>query len=221
MVSRRRFCVLLAGVAAQLVDCCKNAFATPAKLASSDPTNDDSWSFLSPPDSARPYVLWMWMGCNVSKPGITKDLQAMKDAGLGRATIFSLADSTIPWAAAIGKSPTSEIVAFTDPWWEMVRHAASEAQRLGLELILHNCAGYESSGGPWITPELSMQEVVWSKTDVRGNTHFKGLLKKPTVDLHPHAQFPQVYMPDLGRVDIPIVKARETYYKIMMDRSTL
>ena len=44
----------------------------------------------------------------------------------------------------------------------MIRHAAVEARRLGLELILHNGKGYESSGDHVITPELSMQEVVWS-----------------------------------------------------------
>ncbi len=58
-----------------------------------------------------------------------------------------------------------------------------------------------------------MQEVVWSKTQVHGGTRFQGLLERAAVDPHPHAQFPQVYMPALGRVDIPIVKARETYYR--------
>ena len=71
----------------------------------------------------------------------------MKDAGIGGATIFSLADTVTPWAGVILKSPTPEIVTFTEPWWAMVRHAATECRRLGLELILHNCAGYESSGG--------------------------------------------------------------------------
>src|ERR1700674_4176087 len=212
MVSRRRFCVFLAGAATQFYGAARVGVRGSAP-AFSDSDHEENWSFASPQDSARPYVLWMWMGCNISELGITKDLEAMKDAGLGGATIFSLSDSTIPWAGVIGKSPTPQIIAFTEPWWKMVRHAASEARRLGLELILHNCAGYESSGGPWITPELSMQEVVWSKTQVPGGTHFEGLLRRAAVDPHPHAQFPQVYMPALGRVDIPVVAARETYYR--------
>jgi hypothetical protein len=127
-----------------------------------EPISDLAKAFLNPPDSTRPYVLWMWMGSNISKEGITLDLEAMKEAGIGGATIFSLADTLTPWAGVIQKSPTPEVVTYTEPWWRMVRHAASECRRLGLELILHNCAGYESSGGPWITPELSMQEVIWS-----------------------------------------------------------
>ncbi len=123
MLSRRRFCVLLAGTAATLRQF-TGGTALPAKQMFSDANHGENWSFARPRDSARPYVLWMWMGCNISQPGITKDLEAMMDAGIGGATIFSLSDSTIPWAGVIGKSPTPEIVAFT-PWWKMVRHAAS------------------------------------------------------------------------------------------------
>ena len=47
----------------------------------------------------------------------------MKDAGIGGATIMSLADTLIPWAGVIGKSPTPQIVTWTEPWWVMVRHA--------------------------------------------------------------------------------------------------
>ena len=153
------------------------------------------------------------MGSNISRSGITRDLEAMKEGGIGGATIFSLADSTTPWAGAILKSPTPEVVSFTDPWWQLVRHAAEECRRLGLELILHNCAGYESSGGPWITPELSMQEVISSERSVSGGARFSGTLAQPVVDLHPHALFPDVYIPSLGRVDKPIVEARKTYYR--------
>ena len=202
-ISRRGFCVLLGASASYLAN---PALALPA-------IDERDWSFVNPPESARPYVLWMWMGCNISATGITKDLEAMKSAGIGGATIFSLADTTIPWAGVIAKSPTPEIVTFTEPWWKLVRHAAEEAHRLGLELILHNCAGYESSGGPWITPELSLQEVKWSTTPVKGGEHFAAALPRPKVDPHPHANFPQIFMEELGRVDIPTVPARNEYFK--------
>ena len=42
-----------------------------------DPIN----TFVTPPESAQP-VLWMWMGPNISKDGITKDLEALKKQGL-------------------------------------------------------------------------------------------------------------------------------------------
>lgn len=153
------------------------------------------------------------MGHNVSAAGITRDLEAMRDAGIGGATIFSLSDTTMPWACSILKSPTPEIVTFTEPWWALVRHAASECERLGLELILHNCAGYEASGGTWITPELSMQEVVWSEHPLRGGQQFRGKLERAKVDPHPHANFPRCFIPSEGKIDVPIVEARKNYYR--------
>ncbi len=216
MISRRTFCILLAGSGASL-SVNGTAGINPHSHSAGDgasPTDSSKpWSFAAPPDSARPYVLWMWMGSNISQTGITRDLESMKEAGIGGATIFSLADTTTPWAGMILKSPTPEIVAFTPPWWAMVRHAASEARRLGMDLILHNCAGYESSGGPWITPELAMQEVIWSEHRVGGSTRFRGTLTQATVDLHPHAQFPDVYIPSLGKVAKPIVEGRRTHYR--------
>lgn len=50
----------------------------------------------------------------------------------------------------------------------MLKHAAAECERLGLSFGVHNCDGWSSSGGPWITPEQSMKMVVWSETIISG-----------------------------------------------------
>ena len=168
--------------------------------------------FRSPPAAARPEVLWMWMGGNVSSNGITRDLEALHDAGFGGAMIFSLADSCTPWAGVISNCPTPEIVTFTDPWWKLVRHAAAESRRLGLDFGVHNCAGYESSGGPWITPELSMQEIVWSETRVSGATNFSATLAQAKPDLRAVQPYP-VHNPITGKLEKPKVPARREFYR--------
>ena len=216
MLSRRTFCVLLAGATQQMAGhplTAQSFFPSASGLEGTSAERSIEGRFPDPPASARPYVLWMWMGQNISAAGITRDLEAMHEAGIGGATIFSLSDTVIPWAGHILKSPTPEVISFTEPWWKLVRHAANECHRLGLELILHNCAGYESSGGTWITPELSMQEVVWSEQRVTGGTRFKGTLKQAEVDPHPHAQFPDCYIPSEDKVGVPIVEARRTFYR--------
>ena len=43
--------------------------------SASNKQNDPAQDFINPPESAKPGVLWMWMGCNISKAGITKDLE--------------------------------------------------------------------------------------------------------------------------------------------------
>jgi hypothetical protein len=39
---------------------------------------DLAGQFASPPASARPWVYWFWNNGNVTKAGITADLEAMK-----------------------------------------------------------------------------------------------------------------------------------------------
>ena len=174
--------------------------------------SDPATVFLHPPEAAKPGVLWMWMGCNLSKTGITRDLEALKQEGFNRTTMFSLADITTPWASEIGKSPTPEIIAWTEPWWKLVRYAAEESKRLGMDFGMFNGPGYEASGGVWITPELSMQEICWSQKEVTGSTKISVELQKPEVDARGHTPYP-VFNEETGLVEIPEIAARKTYYK--------
>ena len=50
-----------------------------------DKTSSDSLKsgFQNPPQSARPRVWWHWMNGNITKEGITRDLQWMKRVGIG------------------------------------------------------------------------------------------------------------------------------------------
>ncbi|MBS1713035.1 MAG: hypothetical protein JST30_01725 [Armatimonadetes bacterium] len=125
--------------------------------------------FKNPPDSAKPHTWWHWMNGNVSKAGITADLEAMKRIGLGGAQIFNV-DCDIPE----GRTPF-----MSAQWKEAVAHAFREAKRLGIEICVHNCAGWSSSGGPWVTPEHAMQILTWSETPVTGPSRFEGRLPQP------------------------------------------
>ena len=44
--------------------------------------------FLNPPHDAKPQTWWHWMNGNVTKEGITADLEAMAEIGIGGAQIF-------------------------------------------------------------------------------------------------------------------------------------
>lgn len=118
--------------------------------------------FLSPSDEAKPWTFWYWMYGAVSKEGITADLEAMKRAGLGGTYLMPI-KGIHEGAQYDGKAQQ-----LTPEWWEMVRFSMEEADRLGLKLGMHICDGFALAGGPWITPEESMQKVVWSDTIVNG-----------------------------------------------------
>src|SRR5882757_1946665 len=58
---------------------CGDARAQVSANALKDVTREDIGQlFLHPPESAKPGMLWMWMGSNISREGITKDLEALK-----------------------------------------------------------------------------------------------------------------------------------------------
>lgn len=118
--------------------------------------------FLNPPEEAKPWTFWYWMYGAVSREGITADLQAMAQAGLGGAYLMPIR------GVEEGKQYNGTVQQLTPEWWEMVDFSMQEADRLGLKLGMHICDGFALAGGPWITPQESMQKVVWSDTIVKG-----------------------------------------------------
>jgi len=131
--------------------------------------NNLELQFKNPPQSAKPYVWWHWMGSNFSKSGITKDLEAMKASGIGGATIFNLSSAVQESQAPTLNNPWPEQTYRSSAYWDALKFAASEAKRLGLELGLHNTVGYSTTGGSWVSQEQSMQHLVWSDTIITGN----------------------------------------------------
>ncbi|MGI8908474.1 MAG: glycosyl hydrolase [Candidatus Sumerlaeaceae bacterium] len=125
--------------------------------------------FRNPPASAKPHTWWHWMDGNVTSEGITADLNAMKDVGIGGAQMFHVSQNI----------PAGPVGYMSAKWQEMVLHALKEAERTGIEICLHNCAGWSSSGGPWITPEHAMQVIAWSQKPVRGPAHVSEILPEP------------------------------------------
>ncbi|WP_158994590.1 glycosyl hydrolase [Mucilaginibacter sp. L196] len=123
---------------------------------------DDAPAFLfaNPPDSARPWVFYMWMNGNITKEGITLDLEAMKRMNIGGFVNFN---------SAVG-IPRGPVDYAGSVWADAVVHTASECNRLGIDMFMHNSPGYSGCGGPWITPEYSMQELVWTEALVNNTT---------------------------------------------------
>jgi hypothetical protein len=168
--------------------------------------------FLNPPESAKPGVMWMWMGCNISADEITRDLEALHDAGFGRVLMFNVADVTTPWPGKIYNSPTPEIIAWTEPWWKLVCHAVKESKRLGIDFGMFNGPGYSTTGGPWISAEMSMQEVCFSQLAVTGGRHVNVALDQPLVDARSNTRWLS-FNPETGKVEKPEIPERKTYYR--------
>lgn len=140
--------------------------------------------FQQPTMDYRPYVWWHWMGSNFSKSGITKDLEAMKEAGIGGATIFNLTSAVQESQVPIENNPWPEQTYRSEAYWEALKYAASEAKRLGLKLGMQNTPGYSTTGGPWITEERGMQTLVYSRTEIKGSQQVELFLEKPELPIY-------------------------------------
>ncbi len=125
--------------------------------------------FAAPPDTARPWVYWFFMDGNLTREGITADLEAMKKAGIGGAIYMEV---------GVGVEP-GPVEFMSAEWQELLGHAFSEADRLGIQISLAAGPGWCGTGGPWVKPEQSMQHLVSSAENVSGPAKYDGVLPRP------------------------------------------
>lgn len=155
--------------------------------------------FAAPPDEARPWVYWFWLNGNITREGITADLEAMKRAGIGGVLIMEVDQGT----------PAGPVSFAGSRWRELFRHVLEEADRLGLQVNMNNDAGWCGSGGPWIKPEQSMQRVVWTETEVRGPGRVEAALARPEAAAGFYRDIAVVAFPSpAGRARIPNVAVK-------------
>ncbi len=124
--------------------------------------------FAQPPQDFGPRCYWYWQNGNISKEGITKDLEAMKRVGIVQ-----------PY---IGVINGGAVKALSDEWWGMMVHAIREASRLGMHIGVFNCPGWSQSGGPWVQASQSMRYMVPLEIRVKGPQFFSGKIEPEMKD---------------------------------------
>jgi hypothetical protein len=158
-------------------------------------------TFMQPPHDARPQVIWFWINGHISKEGITLDLEAMKQIGIGGVFNFD-ADQGIP---------KGQVTYLSAEWLELKKHAVAEAARIGLDFTIHNSPGWSASGGPWITPELAMQQITWSETFVEGGKEISIELQQPVSRLNYYKDIAVLAFPSLqGEAPLPMLLSKAT-----------
>ena len=129
-------------------------------------------TFQSPPAAARPWAYWWWLNSNVTREGITRDLEAMHRQGIQGVMVFNAGGGEMP------QGPK-----FLSPEWNaLFKFALSEASRLGMEVSVNLCDGW-CAGGPWIPAEAANKKLTWSESQVDGPRAVSQVLPQPpTVD---------------------------------------
>jgi len=115
--------------------------------------------FQNPPASVQAWCFWWWLNGLASKEGITRDFEEMKKQGISGALLFD-AESGGP---GVPHGPV-----FMGPEWrELFKFAVSEADRLGITLTANVCRTW-NAGGPWVTPEHGIKQIVHSESKIKG-----------------------------------------------------
>ncbi len=148
--------------------------------------NYDKESFAAPSKVYYPETWFHYIGGNVSKDGITRDLEAIAQSGISGIQLFH-GQFGGPWP---GVEP--QITSLSANWDDAVRHTAEECKRLGIRFTMQNCPGWATSGGPWIEPSNSMRDLAWSRTDIAGGFEINTTLPIPQPSNEPWRDYRDV-----------------------------
>jgi len=121
--------------------------------------------FASPSKQYRPETWFHLNGNNITKEGLTLDLEAIKYAGLQGIQLFNKNGRPYP--------DVDPIKILSPEWEEMIRHASDECKRLGLKFTMQNCPGWSMTGGPWVPVEEAQRELVETIYHVQGGKLFE------------------------------------------------
>lgn len=144
--------------------------------------------FLHPPDWARPGVYWYFMDGNLSKEGMTKDLESMVKSGIGYVVFLEV---------NVGV-PRGEVDYLSEQWLGLFAHAEKECRRLNIGMTLGIGPGWSGSGGPWVKPDESMQHIVSSSVYLSGGKGIQEILLPVPLPKKPY--FGEgVFTPDLRK----------------------
>lgn len=130
------------------------------------PASDLDERFRNPTEDTKPWCYWYWLNGNVSKEGITKDLEAMAHVGIKLAMIGNISGQG---------GENGPVKMFSPEWYDLTHHAFQEANRVSVDLMMFNGPGWSQSGGPWIKPEQSMRRVAWSEFPAQGGAFSKNV----------------------------------------------
>ena len=188
-------------MAAGLVILATAGAASAAEVSAPHESLSLEQGFVQPPDSARPWVYWFWLNGNITREGITADLESMRRVGVGGVLIMEVDQG----------APLGPVDFMSERWRTLFKHVVAEAGRLGLEVNMNNDAGWNGSGGPWVKPEQSMQKVVVSETGVTGPKTFAASLPHPETVAGFYRDIAVLAFPTPGNYRIADVAAKAAF----------
>ena len=150
--------------------------------------------FRTPPVESQIGTWWHWMNGHVTREGITRDLESMHAQGIQHVTVLNVyrpfgqeyknvKHLVAPENMREVEEPWVSVKFASKEWYDLFRFAVEEADRLGMYVGAANCDGWSESGGPWIKPDQSMKEYVWTTTTFEGGKMIYLQLEQPKANV--------------------------------------
>ena len=122
--------------------------------------------FKNPPTQARPFVRWWWNGNCVNEKEILRELDVMKNAGIGGIEINPIA---MPEDAV--KTSAKALIWGSPEWSRMVKVAADGARDRGMITDIIIGTGWPF-GGRFLKPEEQIKGVILNTIKLEGPSVF-------------------------------------------------
>lgn len=129
-------------------------------------------AFADPPMEARPGALWCWLNGYVDRERITREMEEAKALGMRGFEIWDI-------GVLIGKEFVPHGPGFLgEESLKSIKHAMTEAKRLGLELNMIAASSW-NAGGAWVKKSHGSKCIASSSVDVTGPKKFDQVLPLP------------------------------------------
>lgn len=113
-------------------------------------------------NEAKPWTRWWWMGSDVDSAGLTYNLEAMAQAGIGGVEITPIYGV---------KGREDHYIDYLSPeWMRMLSFTESEANRLGMGVDMNMGTGWPF-GGPEISIEDAATKAIFQEYTLKGGSN--------------------------------------------------
>jgi hypothetical protein len=162
MESKKRFLLILVAAGALMVGCGKDTAVVQDELYE---------VFCRPPAQARPFVRWWWNGSCITEKEILRELDLMKDAGIGGVEI-----NVIAMPAGSTKTQDKALTWLSPQWNHIVKFTVDAARQRGILTDIIVGSGWPF-GGKFLESGETIQGVALNKKELQGPGVFNGDIK--------------------------------------------
>lgn len=116
----------------------------------------------------KPFVRWWWLGSAVDEAGLTHNLEAFAEKGIGGVEITPI--------YGVRGNEANDVEYLSPRWMELLRHTLAEGERLGVQVDMNNGTGWPF-GGPTVGWDESTAQFFIERYALRDGERVRGPLR--------------------------------------------